>query len=109
MPKSVLQSNWWYQNLFYGKNGRPNDFRFEAYLTLDEHGFDQVPTASTCWGRDVNAEFTMELCKNHCSADLIKGYMTAPWRITVKRNLHGLLFDAVCFCEGLKVHYPEVL
>lgn len=107
MPKSVLQSNWWYQNLVFEKDYKVPDFRYEAYLTLNEHGFDQVPTASVCWGRAGNAEQTMELCKKFCDDNLIKGYMTAPWRMTYKQNLYGLMFDAVCFNEGKKHIYPE--
>lgn len=107
MPKSALQSNWWYQNLAYDKEGKIPDFRYAAYLTLDEHGYDQVPTVSTCWGRAGNAEQTMELGKKYFDPERAKGYMTAPWRMTYKQNLHGLLFDAVCFGVGKKAIYPE--
>ena len=107
MPKSVLQSNWWYQNLAYDKDGNVPDFRYAAYMTLDEHGYDQVPTVSVCWGRSGNAKQTMDLCKTRCDDSRIAGYMTAPWRMTYKKELYGLMYDAACFYEGKKEIYPE--
>ncbi len=107
MPKSALQSNWWYKNLVYERDGSISDFRYAGYLTLDEHGYDQVPTASACWGCSKNASQTMELGKSHLNPELVKGYMTAPWRRTYKHELYGLMYDAVCFHEGKKLFYPE--
>ncbi len=107
MPKSALQSNWWYQNLAYDKDGKIPELRYEAYLTLEEHGYDQVPTVSTCWGRVGCAEQTMELGKKYFAPERAKGYMTAPWRMTYKHMLYGLMFDAVCFARGKSKIYPE--
>ena len=41
MPKSVLQSNWYYGAEFSEKIGY-----VKAYLDLEEYGYDQVPTGS---------------------------------------------------------------
>ena len=81
MPKSVLQSNW-----YYGKNFDPatmGDRRayVEAYEWLDKAGFEQVPTGSN-FSNDVNFEKTVQFCDAHCRPELIKGYMMAPWTRT---------------------------
>ena len=81
MPKSVLQSNW-----YYGKSFTPSEMGdrgkyVEAYEWLDKAGFDQVPTGSN-WSCDTNFADTVKFCDAKCDANLIKGYMMAPWTRT---------------------------
>ena len=82
MPKSVLQSNWYYSESFETKdrNGKERTY-VAAYEWLDKAGFDQVPTGSnfTC---DTNFAGTVRFCDAHCRKDLVKGYMMAPWTRT---------------------------
>jgi hypothetical protein len=81
MPKSVLQSNWYYGAKFnpaeMGDGGR----RVEAYEWLDKAGFDQVPTGSN-FSCDVNFSGTVKFCDAKCDASRLKGYMMAPWTRT---------------------------
>ena len=82
MPKSVLQSNWYYGAEFdvskLKESRRPY---VEAYEWLDKAGFDQVPTGSN-WSCDTNFADTVKFCDAKCQKDLIKGYMMAPWTRT---------------------------
>ena len=79
MPKSVLQSNWYYGASFdTSKMKRPY---VEAYEWLDKAGFDQVPTGSN-WSCDTNFSGTVKFCDEKCRKELIKGYMMAPWTRT---------------------------
>lgn len=107
MPKSVLQSNWWYKKLVREKDGSISDFRYQGYLALEQAGFDQVPTVSVVWGCHENAQQTMELAKTTFAQERTKGFMTAPWRMTYTENLYALLNDAYQFGLGKKVVYPE--
>lgn len=109
MPKSVLQSNWVYAPMRRNADGSFRDCQYEAYLTLEKAGFDQVPTVSTWQGRLENARVTMELAKAHFAPDRAKGFMTAPWRFTHRDNLYALLNDAYCFGQGKQAVYPEIL
>lgn len=107
MPKSVLQSNWWYKALVREKDGSISDFHYQAYLALDKAGFEQVPTVSTIWGRADNALQTMELARTEFVPRHLKGFMTAPWRGSYPENLYDLLNDAYRFGQGKAVVYPE--
>lgn len=81
MPRSVLQSNWYYGSAFDADaNGRrPSDV--EAYEWLEKAGFDQIPTGSN-FSCDTNFADTVKFCDAHCSQDRLKGYMMAPWTRT---------------------------
>ena len=84
MPKSVLQSNWYYGDSF-GLSKRRNTFadRIRCYLDLDRHGYDQVPTASN-FLNNVNVERTVRFCSKHVSPGRLKGFLVASWHPTIE-------------------------
>jgi hypothetical protein len=81
MPKSVLQSNWYYGASFEPAKMGARGKYVEAYDWLDKAGFEQVPTGSN-WSCDTNFSGTIKYCDANCRKDLIKGYMMAPWTRT---------------------------
>jgi hypothetical protein len=83
MPKSVLQSNWYYGG-FPARNEAEENY-IRAYEVLAENGFDQVPTGSN-WssGCDLNFVRTVEYFMNNISSDTVKGFMQAPWKPTIR-------------------------
>jgi len=84
MPKSVLQSNWYYGNEF---NEAINYVK--AYLDLEAHGYDQVPTGSN-WSHPENFQATVEYCRKHIAPERLKGFCQTPWKPTleVERERH---------------------
>ena len=78
MPKSVLQSNWYYGASFEADKQRA----VQTYIDLDKHGFDQIPTGSN-WSNDVNFRGTVEFCRKNLSKEHIKGFLMAPWFFTL--------------------------
>lgn len=83
MPKSVLQSNWYYGGEFdVAKLGGSAANRVKAYEDLDKAGFDQVPTGSN-WSSDVNFSGTVAHCRRVCSPERLKGFLMAPWFFTL--------------------------
>ena len=82
MPKSVLQSNWYYGASFdkTDKNGKARTY-VAAYEWLDRAGFEQVPTGSN-FSCDTNFDGTVKFCDANCDRSLVKGYMMAPWTRT---------------------------
>ena len=88
MPKRVLQSNWYYGASFSKKL----DY-VKAYVDLEKHGYDQVPTGSN-WSNDVNFQRTVSFSKRNIAAKRLKGFLHAPWHPTLeaKRQHH---LDAV--------------
>lgn len=78
MPKSVLQSNWYYGATFEPEKQK----HVQAYLDLDKAGFEQVPTGSN-WGNDVNFKGTVEFCRQKLAPERLKGFLMAPWFFTL--------------------------
>ena len=74
MPKSVLQSNWYYGGEF-GEHIPAS----KAYLTLEAHGYDQVPTGSN-WSTPDNFAGTVAFCKQHLSPQRLLGFLQTVWR-----------------------------
>jgi hypothetical protein len=77
MPHKVLQSNW-----YYGGKFAPDVKEVKAYLELEDHKFDQVPTLSN-WETTDNIAGTMDFCRQHIEPERLKGFLLAPWRPTL--------------------------
>jgi len=80
MPKSVLQSNWYYgvQAFNLDDAKRPHPEFVDAYLWLDRAGYDQIPTGSN-WSTNDSVGATVAFAKTHLSAERLKGFLSAPW------------------------------
>ena len=88
VPKDVLQSNWYYKEVFKFDETTPEYLRCEkvrvdAYKTLDDLGYDQVCCGSN-WARDENYPGTVEYCTKLIKPEHLAGFMMAPWNSTVK-------------------------
>ena len=83
MPKSVLQSNWYYGAEFdvskMSESRRPH---VQTYVDLAKAGFDQVPTGAN-WSNDTNFGDTVKFCRANCPAEHLKGFMMASWQRTI--------------------------
>ena len=89
MPKSVLQSNWYYGASFEAAKQK----HVQAYIDLDKAGFDQVPTGSN-WSTDLNFKGTVDFCKKNLAPERLKGFLMAPWFFTLpewkEKNLQAI-------------------
>jgi hypothetical protein len=91
MPRSVVQSNWYYSEQF--ENFRlPQQKReqkaVDTYRLLEEHGFDQIPTGSN-WESPRNFGLTVEYCRQHIAPERLLGFIIAPWGATQEaRRVH---------------------
>ena len=89
MPKSVLQSNWYYGASFEAAQQK----HVQAYTDLDKAGFEQVPTGSN-WSSDVNFKGTVDFCKKNLAPERLKGFLMAPWFFTLpewkEKNLQAI-------------------
>lgn len=104
MPKSVLQSNWYY-NLSFTLNGANGENKYlQAYHTLEEYGYDQVPTGSN-WSCTENFERTVGYCKEFIEPKRLKGYMQAPWNPTVKKHKYFYLHALELVSYAKKKYY----
>jgi len=83
MPKSVLQSNWYYGTEFdLNKLKDPAKTYVKLYNDLEEYGYDQIPTGSN-HSNDINMEGTVDYGKKVIDQSRLYGFMTAPWRPTL--------------------------
>ncbi len=92
-PKSVLQSNWYYNEDAQGYDiDKMKDWfkpKLRLFADLDKAGFDQIPCPSN-WlspklkesGRSDNtdcAENVVKYCRANISPERLKGFMMASW------------------------------
>ncbi len=99
MPRSVLQSNWYYEAEFHDFKGLPPDAHetfVGAYRKLEEHGYDQIPTGSN-WSNPVNFGRTVEFCPSVIAPERLLGFLTAPWKPTLEtwRDHHEAAIEQV--------------
>jgi len=78
MPRTVLQSNWYYGESF----SRRIDY-VRAFVDLDRNGYDQIPTGSN-WASGVNFERMVRFCRRNLSAKRLLGFMQTTWMPTLQ-------------------------
>ena len=89
MPKSVLQSNWYYDMGF-----DPETCVYvQTFFDLDKAGYDQVPAGSN-WANDQNFPKLVEYCRKNISEEHLKGFLQTAWEATKRadsvRNLRAI-------------------
>ena len=92
-PKSVLQSNGYYDEYLEGfdlDSPKLKECRawLELYVRFDKAGFDQIPCGSN-WNSKIRKERgpavndsmidLIAFCRKHLSAEHLKGFLMAPW------------------------------
>ena len=80
MPKSVVQSNWYYDAKF-----DPQKPVAKAFSGLDEHGYDQIPTGSNYYNATNFGALAQECRKNLGAAHLL-GFLQTPWKGTLEKH-----------------------
>lgn len=113
MPKSAIQSNWFYQRFktYYPADNIANK-RINTYEELDKNGFKQIPCVSQCRGYDgarANSVQTMIHCKTHVNEDNLLGFMMAPWAYTNDDEVYYNKDGAIKFYRARETAYPETL
>lgn len=93
MPKSVLQSNWYYGTFLKEQGTEETERMIRGYRILEENGFDQVPTGSN-WARVSNFQETVDFCTKNIGKERLKGFLQASWMPTVKERKYRH-FEAV--------------
>jgi hypothetical protein len=78
MPRSVLQSNW-----YYGVDFGPHIPPAMAYLDLEAWGYDQIPTGSS-WTADGNMGQTVAFGQRHIAPERLVGFLQTAWKPTLE-------------------------
>ena len=95
MPKTVLQSNWYYEKDFAADkltdHTRP---MVEAYDVLEKARYDQIPCGST-YSCDENFGLTVSRCRSLVRPDRLKGFLMAPWYYRTQEDLREKILKSV--------------
>jgi hypothetical protein len=85
MPKSVIQSNWYYGQDF-GSERMSEGARtaVKAYAELNQHGYDQIPTASNHFHNPKSIGNTVKYCKEHIDPSKLLGFLQTFWKPTIE-------------------------
>lgn len=94
MPKTVIQSNWYYGNNFDPKSNRYID----AYLKIRDAGYKQVPAGGYFSGvvqkekhfKD-NMVATAIFGKEYMNDDLLLGFMQTNWKPTLEEHREDII------------------
>ena len=79
MPKSVMQSNWYYRQWFDFKTiPKERKAHLESFLALDKAGFDQIPCGSN-WACDENIAGLVRFCRKNIAPERLKGFLMTTW------------------------------
>ena len=92
IPKSVLISNWYYEELFDPEKFPPQfpAHGYWAYENLEKAGYDQLPTGSN-WCGPRNMSMTVRHCLKTIAPERLKGFMSASWMKTTEGDKARLL------------------
>ena len=82
MPRSVVQSNWYYGLQFEGATDERTKIRCEMYGKLADAGFDEIPCGSNN-DTDKNFSAMVPFCDKVIAPERLNGFMMAPWFATV--------------------------
>lgn len=79
MPKTVIQSNW-----YYGKNFDVTANPVKTYLDLETSAFDQIPTGSYQGNNAENILATVQFCNSHIQGSRLNGFLQTFWKPTTE-------------------------
>ena len=109
MPRSVLQSNWYYNNFKEWPTDHWHYKAINAYELLDKHGYEQMPCCSFAEGIGANIGQTLAHSKQGISPDKLKGFLVAPWLHTKEDNLYLIKHNSHLMNRARAKYYPETL
>lgn len=81
MPKSVVQSNW-----YYGEKLNPEDKYVKEYIDLEKLEYDQIPTGSYHDYNTGSIGSTVEFSKKYIDDSRLLGFLQTFWRPTIEEN-----------------------
>ena len=107
MPKSVIQSNWYY-GAYDTRPDFPSRYRMVTFNRLDELGYDQIPVTSAFSNAQSPIQ-CMGYCKGVISPEHLLGFNAIPWHNTAADEYYSLIHDAERCWQGRKRYFPETL
>jgi hypothetical protein len=95
MPKSVIQSNWYYgENFDFAKIDEGRQKNINVYIDLEAAGFDQIPTGSNHLNNPKSIGNTVEFCRKHIDNKRLLGFLQTVWMPTIEK-CRGPILQAI--------------
>ena len=103
VPKSVMQSNWYYWKDVKEIEAKLDDPKFstgtkrpdwagqnhaaelKGFYDLEKAGYDQMPCATT-WNSNENMEQVIDFCLRRLDRKRLKGFLLTPWEFTLDKE-----------------------
>lgn len=108
VPKSVVIRNWFYDYFQDWPEDNNNYLQLNAYKTLEELGYDQMPTCST-WARNENPAQTVVNVSKIIAPERLLGIQTALWVKMEWDNEYYLKNDIYQLYLARKKYRPDTL
>lgn len=80
MPKSVVQSNW-----YYGEKFDKKQTYVKAYIDLAAEGYDQIPTGSNDQNNPKSIGNTVDFCSRYIDDKNLLGFLQTFWMPTIEK------------------------
>lgn len=92
MPKSVVQGNWYYgENFNLDQLSERSRLYVQAYLDLDVHGYDQIPTGSYHAENEKSIMNTVKFCSENINESRLLGFLQSFWKPTIEEYRERIL------------------
>jgi hypothetical protein len=92
MPKSVVQSNWYYGENFDLGQMNGNELKYiKSYIDLETHGYDQISTGSYHADNEKSISNTVQFCKKHIEDSRLLGFLQSLWKPTIEEYRERIL------------------
>lgn len=105
MPKSVVQSNW-----YYGESFDEKLTPVKAYIDLEAYGYDQIPTGGF-YKKNGEGEKsiynTVQFCDTHIADPRLLGFLQTFWAPTTEENRESIL-KAIELTGNAKKWYEKI-
>ncbi len=86
MPKSVIQSNW-----YYGKKFDASSNPVKTFIDLDSAGYDQIPTGTYDGKNAQNFSSTVQFCNSQIVNSRLNGFLQTFWKPTIESYRQDIL------------------
>ncbi len=100
MPKSVVQSNW-----YYGEKLNPKDHYVKEYIDLNKNGYDQIPTGSYHDYNTGSIGSTVEFGKKYLDDSKLLGFLQTFWRPTIEENRDRIIGGIKLLGKAKRTYY----
>ncbi len=101
MPKSVVQSNW-----YYGEEFDPEKGYVKAYMDLEKEGYDQIPTGSNDQNNPKSIGNTVDFCSKYIADKRLLGFLQTFWMPTIEKY-RGPILQAIDLTGEAKMKFEK--